>query len=89
MIGVLAKKQETEIVAEFFELFKTPWEFFDKTHDYDVLIVTVNDFSATNARLVIYYSSEQNTFDIRERIKIQPLSENNFLQVEDNYFIAI
>jgi len=85
MIGVLAKKQETEIVAEFFELFKTPWEFFDKTHDYDVLIVTVNDFSATNARLVIYYSSEQNVFDIQARIKTRPLGKNNFLQVEDGY----
>ena len=85
MIGVLAKAQEEEIVAEFFELFKTPWEFFDKTHDYDVLIVTVNDFSATNARLVIYYSSEQNTFDIQEMIKIKPLDKNNFLVVENDY----
>jgi len=85
MIGVYAKAQEAEIVAEFFELFKTPWEFFDKNHDYNVLIVTVNDFSATNARLVIYYGSEQNTFDIQERNKIRPVGKNNFLQVEDGH----
>lgn len=85
MIGVLAKAQEAEIVDEFFELFKTPWESFDKNHDYDVVIVTVNDFCATNARLVIYYSSEQNTFDTQEMIKIKPLGKNNFLVVEDDY----
>lgn len=85
MIGVLAKAQEAEIVAEFFELFKTPWEFFDKNHDYDVLIVTVNDFAVTNARLVIYYASEQNIFDIQEKIKIRPVGKNNFLVVEEEY----
>lgn len=85
MIGVLAKAQEEEIVAEFFELFKTPWEFFDKNHDYDVLIVTANDFGTINARLVIYYSSEQNTFDNQARIKIRLLEKNNFLLIEDGY----
>ena len=28
MIGVIAQPEETAIVHEFFELFKTPWEFF-------------------------------------------------------------
>ncbi len=27
MIGVVAKTSESEAVAEFFQLFKTPWEF--------------------------------------------------------------
>ena len=83
MIGVHAKKHEAEIVAEFFELFKTPWEFFDKNHSYDVLISTKEDFGAIDAKLVIIYDSSQNPFDSSEGIKTKFISNDKFLQVGD------
>lgn len=82
MIGVLAKQNEQEIVAEFFELFKTPWEYYDKTHAYDVLIVATDDFHEANARLIVLYGAGQNAFDKAEGIKAKPCGPNNLLLIE-------
>ena len=30
MIGVIADSADHAVVREFFELFKTPWEFFER-----------------------------------------------------------
>ena len=38
MIGVVAGEPEHAAVAEFFELFKTPWEFCRPGKRYDVLL---------------------------------------------------
>ena len=38
MIGVIANPSERPIVSEFFELFKTPWEFYQSDRHYDVLL---------------------------------------------------
>ena len=37
MIGIIADPAEQEVVREFFELFKTPWEFFRQGRQLDVL----------------------------------------------------
>ena len=41
MIGVLSNAAEARAVEEFFELFKTPWEFFVPGRRYDLLVSTV------------------------------------------------
>jgi hypothetical protein len=33
MIGLAVKNEWRQIAAEFFELFKTPWEEFDEAHN--------------------------------------------------------
>ena len=38
MIGVVARAEERDIVREFFELFKTPWEFCRDDERYRVLV---------------------------------------------------
>jgi hypothetical protein len=38
LIGVLLKSAEIGLVEEFFQLFKTPWEFFQADKRYDVII---------------------------------------------------
>ncbi len=40
MIGVISREAEKNIVLEFFELFKTPWEFCQNNHSYDVILET-------------------------------------------------
>ncbi|HEY7015606.1 MAG TPA: hypothetical protein VH480_22760 [Streptosporangiaceae bacterium] len=40
MIGVICADREKRAVREFFELFKTPWMFWDSTACCDLLVVT-------------------------------------------------
>ena len=55
MIGVIASGQEKESVAEFFQLFKTPWEFYRSGRDYAVLITTQADAPGDQSKLVICF----------------------------------
>src|ERR1700730_6554426 len=56
MIGVSAKSSDEEIVREFFELFKTEWEFERPGVDYDVIIRSAGNFDEkSKARLAIFY----------------------------------
>ena len=58
MIGVLAKSDQIGTVEEFFQLFKTPWEFYRAGRTYDVVIATVNDIPDVDARLLVIYGAE-------------------------------
>ena len=40
VIGVVAKSSDENVVREFFELFKTPWEFVQPGRSYDVVPVS-------------------------------------------------
>ena len=58
MIGVAVDPAEQEAVAEFFELFKTPWEFHRDDGRYDVLICTCAQVPPNAAKLVLLYGAE-------------------------------
>ncbi len=58
MIGVLSKATETAAVEEFFQLFKTPWEFFRADRAYDVVVATADNVPEVNAGLLLIYSSD-------------------------------
>ena len=83
MIGVLCDENEREIVQEFFELFKTPWEFFNASQNYDVIISTLSESLITDARLVIKYSSESIHYDEINGMRIEPLSNMHSIIVDD------
>lgn len=57
MIGVEAAESEHSWVREFFELFKTPWEFARPAAVYDVLIRTHFGPSSAQAALVVQYDA--------------------------------
>lgn len=63
MIGVMSKKSEKEIVREFFQLFKTPWEFYRDDGQYSVVLTTHETISESDAKLVLVYNSERTSFD--------------------------
>lgn len=65
MIAVAAKPQERAVVEEFFQLFKTPWEFFTGApqRHYEVLIVTDHEIPETDAALVVVYGAEATSID--------------------------
>ena len=65
MIGVIANLEEEELVREFFELFKTPWEWFREEGSYEVVLMTGERPGARDltANLVVVYSGRQLTLD--------------------------
>ena len=56
MIGIIANPSDHDVVAEFFELFKTGWEFFRRGQQYDAVIsdgrVSLQDI---DAKTVVLY----------------------------------
>ena len=63
MIGVIAGAEETNSVCEFFELFKTPWEFYRDGTDYDVVLISGGSRFEGTAKLVVVYSSSHTVYD--------------------------
>lgn len=81
MIGVLADKRHLEIVTEFFELFKTPWEFYNEKKRYDVIVCTSINFTENTAKLNIIYNKEETLWDNKNGICV---SEKNHLEIIDH-----
>jgi hypothetical protein len=64
MIGVSANADEHEVVHEFFELFKTPWEFCRPGRRYDVLLAAGGErVPGVSGRLEVVYSGGQVALD--------------------------
>jgi hypothetical protein len=57
MIGVVAKAEHLEAAAEFFELFKTPWEAAVPGRKYRVLLTTDDWAEEFDADLVLAYGT--------------------------------
>jgi len=70
MIGVLANEAEHSVIFEFFELFKTPWEFYQTNSHYDVLICSNRSFRKGSAELVLVYGADQPGFDQENGIEL-------------------
>jgi hypothetical protein len=63
MIGVIADPADHEVVREFFELFKTPWEFGRSGQRYDVLLYAGDGQLEADAALVVRYAGRKTKFD--------------------------
>ena len=63
MIGVVARPEDRDVVREFFELFKTPWEFCRANGRYQVLLHADGTSAHRPAELVLLYGSRPNEFD--------------------------
>ena len=75
MIGVLAHSREREIAREFFELFKTPWEFARSGQRYDVLLCTLDECEPAGSRLVLRYRGARTSYDKEDRLLTRSDSE--------------
>ena len=77
MIGVVADPADQDVVREFFELFKTPWEFYNEGRSYDVLLCGGEiQFDAT-AKLVAVYAGKRTNFDKRREIPVNRQRRNS------------
>jgi hypothetical protein len=67
VIGVAVEANERLIAAEFFELLKTPWEFFRIGQPYDVVICTSGGLCCQEATLLLIFAGEQLPVDAEEK----------------------
>jgi hypothetical protein len=70
VIGVIADHRKRTLVEEFFELFKTPWEFARAGTRYDAALVTADTGGDIDAPVVLIYGSERNCIDGRIGVRL-------------------
>lgn len=80
MIGVITKQDEHQVVEEFFQLFKTPWEYYESGRRYDVLLVTDQTMPDNDAELVILYGTERHELDELTGSESAKPENNGFVQ---------
>src|SRR5467141_4538662 len=71
MIGVIPKTDQITVVEEFFQLFKTPWEFYEQGRTYDVVVATTDEIPEVDTRLLLIYGSEIKSSDARNGIAVR------------------
>ena len=59
MIGVIADSADHDVVREFFELFKTPWEFYRRDRRYEVVLCAADSLVDEDAKIVIVYGGRR------------------------------
>jgi peptidoglycan/xylan/chitin deacetylase (PgdA/CDA1 family) len=77
MIGVIADSADHDVVREFFELFKTPWDFYQPGRNYEVLLCTGNVCFEETAKLALRYSGSKIAFDDQEKLQTRCLQGNS------------
>jgi hypothetical protein len=83
MIGVVAKQVEHPAAVEFFELFKTPWEFYRPGTHYDVLICSNREVPENNARLILLYGAQRQAFEECRGIRTRSGTRHNLVSLRD------
>jgi hypothetical protein len=63
MIGVIADSSDHDVVREFFELFKTPWEVYRRGRCYDVLLCAGGEQAEGAAKLLLFYAGRTTPYD--------------------------
>src|SRR5689334_9186454 len=76
MIGVIANPEDETVVREFFELFKTPWEWYQRGREYEVVLCTRewDEVDVDAVTVVILYSSERIGVDDRLSLRTVQLT---------------
>jgi len=67
MIGVVAPSSDLDVVREFFELFKTPWEPYRRDRQYEILVCAGGVPFEGTAKLVLFYASGKTHFDDEQK----------------------
>ena len=82
MIGVIASERERNVVKEFFELFKTAWEYYSPDHYYDVIISTEKNIIKNGCRLEVIYCSDKPPLDYGKEFGIKGKYKEALLEYE-------
>lgn len=71
MIGVIPRAEQATVAEEFFELFKTPWEYYEPSRAYDVVVATAGDLPEVDAKLLVVYGAESQNADVQNGIALR------------------
>ena len=71
MIGVATSPEYRDVASEFFELFKTAWEFYRSGEEYDAVICCGVNPPDVRANLVIVYSADELNFDRQHQLHVR------------------
>lgn len=83
MIGVLAKNTEKNVVEEFFQLFKIPWEFCVESKEYDCVISMNGYLPIVKTKTLISYSPKLNSRMPSQCLRVVPSTYRiNYLEHE-------
>jgi hypothetical protein len=82
VIGVISKVGQEPLVEEFFELFKTPWEFYQPGRIYEVIVATVNNLPEVDTRLLLLYCSQTKNTDAPNGIIVRSRDRGGFLDYQ-------
>jgi hypothetical protein len=89
MIGVLAKTADHAVVAEFFELFKTPWEFYRADRQYSVILCDGEQIPDLTAKLVLVYGGRETPFDSEKQVGIAARLSNTVLSYQQQQRLPV
>src|SRR4029077_20534714 len=70
MIAVATNPEHRAAASEFFELFKTAWEFHRSDEEYDAVICCGVSPSDIRASLILVYASNELPFDQQHQLQI-------------------
>ena len=84
MIGVVSRAEQKGVIEEFFQLFKTPWEFFHEGRAYDVVIVTGGEPPSVEAKLLLIFGSEIRRADSHRNLTGQGRRGETLLRHRDS-----
>jgi hypothetical protein len=74
MIGVAVQPSEEEAAREFFELWKTPWEFCRDAGHYDVIVCTAKATRSAAAPLILIFGGAPTECDQENRLTVRSRS---------------
>ena len=85
MIGVICADSEKRAVREFFELFKTPWMFWDSSACCDVLVVASAGAlpESFTGRLVVAFGATEMRGDASLGIAPRSRTDDAVLETDD------
>src|SRR6266567_1577317 len=70
MIAVATNPEHRAAAREFFELFKTAWEFYRSGEEYDAVICCGVTPADIRTSLVLLYASNELTFDRKYQLQV-------------------
>lgn len=80
MIGVIVDRRQDGVVREFFELFKTPWEFYRRGRRYDAIVVAGAPLPEVEGQLIVVYGSKPTGSDREIGVAGQACRQGTILQ---------
>lgn len=86
MIGVLAQESQKPTAREFFELFKTPWEFCREGKEYDIILAADGRSEIPSSPLVVVFGSSHTAFDAANQVQLSRFPGTVLLEYEGSRF---